>query len=613
MRKCILLAIPLVSSLALTITPLSIAQADEGNIEPQACVANTNGSTTTEAVPRTVTAEGRTYDLVWNDEFCGSGINWANKWNRHGEPENGPFKYTNIEAPKTDPSSNLFVEAGALNIRAHPATGKNDRGIGVLANSGSISTRNHAAWKYGRFEVRLRTPGQRGTWPAFWLMPKQNPYGWPKDGELDWFENLGDSWARNTNFTSIHASTVPWNTHRSNDDHATDADSKNIGPVDLPGSYHTWTMDWSPSGFIFYVDGKEYSRRSTWQNQWVRPDGSHYSGPMPEPFDKKFYVIANLAMGGWASRPNSTTDWSRTFQIDHFRVYQTKEQQEGQNRAYVKYQTEGYGKAPAALQNQPIGSVITNLPSLSDPRAQFQGWYFDQGFTKPVGNSFTLADDTVLFAKWNVKKTTVARAGTPSKAPFRDVSPSSAFAGEISWMKDTKTTTGWPDGTFRPWNKINRDAMAAFLYRMAGSPAYTPPKYPLFKDLKKSNAFYKEISWMGETGISTGWDDRTYRPYQPVERGAMAAFLYRFCSKHADKCSPAVATNNYVQPMKDIFRDVRYKRRGNLSVAAFHKEIGWLADSGITTGWPDGTFRLVNYIDRNAMAAFIYRIKSNKR
>ncbi|WP_419762694.1 family 16 glycosylhydrolase, partial [Corynebacterium amycolatum] len=73
----------------------------------------------------------------------------------------------------------------------------------------------------------------------------------------------------------MHASTVPWNTHRSNDDHATDADSKNIGPVDLPGSYHTWTMDWSPSGFIFYVDGKEYSRRSTWQNQWVRPDGSH--------------------------------------------------------------------------------------------------------------------------------------------------------------------------------------------------------------------------------------------------------------------------------------------------------------------------------------------------
>ena len=217
----------------------------------------------------------------------------------------------------------------------------------------------------------------------------------------------------------------------------------------------------------------------------------------------------------------------------------------------MKYQTEGYGQAPAALQNQPIGSVITNLPSLSDPRAQFQGWYFDQGLTKPVGNSFTLADDTVLFAKWNVKKTTVARAGTPSKAPFKDVSPSYAFAGEISWM--------------------------------------------------------------GGTGISTGWADKTYRPYEPVERGAMAAFLYRFCSKHTDKCSPAVATNSYVEPMKDIFRDVRYKRRGNLNVSAFHKEIGWLADSGITTGWPDGTFRPVNYIDRNAMAAFIYRIKSNKR
>ncbi|OFK01090.1 hypothetical protein HMPREF2835_09975 [Actinomyces sp. HMSC072A03] len=613
MQKGILLAAPLALALTAIFVPAQGAQAEESDIQPEACVASPNGHAKSEPVPRTVTAEGRTYDLVWNDEFCGGGVDWNKKWNKHGEPENGPFSYPSVEGPKTDPNSNLFVEDGALNIRAHPASGLNSRKIPIVAASGSISTRDHAAWKYGRFEVRLRTPGEHGTWPAFWLMPKQNPYGWPKDGELDWFENLGDAWARKINFTSIHASTVPWNPRRSENDHATDADSKSIGPVDLPGSYHTWTMDWSPSGFVFYVDGKEYSRRSAWQNQWIRPDGSHYQGAMPEPFDKKFYVIANLAMGGWAARPDKRTDWSKTFQIDHFRVYQTKEQQQGQNLAYVKYQTGGYGEQPAALKDQPVGTRITNLPNLSDPRAHFEGWYLDANFTKPVNEGFTLEDDTVLFAKWNPRHPKVATAPAPSSNPFKDVTTGSPFAAEIAWMKDSKTSTGWPDHTFRPYNKINRDAMAAFMYRMAGSPAYNAPAKATFKDVPKANIFYKEISWMKDSGITTGWADGTFRPFQPVERGAMAAFLYRFCDKYPTKCSPDVATKIYQPVYKDLFKDVRYKHNNDLRVAPFHHEIGWLKDAGITTGWPDGNFRPVDSIDRNAMAAFIYRAKNNKR
>ncbi|MCC3270082.1 S-layer homology domain-containing protein [Arthrobacter gengyunqii] len=33
------------------------------------------------------------------------------------------------------------------------------------------------------------------------------------------------------------------------------------------------------------------------------------------------------------------------------------------------------------------------------------------------------------------------------------------------------------------------------------------------------------------TGISTGWSDGTFRPYKPIKRDAMAAFLHRFDSK----------------------------------------------------------------------------------
>ncbi|MBB1503112.1 HNH endonuclease [Propioniciclava sp. MC1683] len=87
-------------------------------------------------------------------------------------------------------------------------------------------------------------------------------------------------------------------------------------------------------------------------------------------------------------------------------------------------------------------------------------------------------------------------------------------------------------GTFkyRPVSPINRDAMAAFLYRLAGAPAFTPTTQS-FVDVPPGTQFYAEIEWLATTGISTGWgvgDQREYRPLQPINRDAMAAFLYRF-------------------------------------------------------------------------------------
>src|SRR5665811_2575311 len=79
---------------------------------------------------------------------------------------------------------------------------------------------------------------------------------------------------------------------------------------------------------------------------------------------------------------------------------------------------------------------------------------------------------------------------------------------------------------------VRREAMAAFLYRFAGSPAFTPPATSPFVDVATSASFYKEIAWLSAQGISTGTDmgDGTFqfRPAESVSREAMAAFLYRF-------------------------------------------------------------------------------------
>lgn len=98
---------------------------------------------------------------------------------------------------------------------------------------------------------------------------------------------------------------------------------------------------------------------------------------------------------------------------------------------------------------------------------------------------------------------------------------------EICWLQSKGIATGYDDGTFRPLDDVNRDAMAAFLYRFNASPDFTAPTTSPFRDVTTGQQFYKEMAWLSDKGISTGWPDGTYRPVTPVARDAMAAFIYR--------------------------------------------------------------------------------------
>ncbi len=69
--------------------------------------------------------------------------------------------------------------------------------------------------------------------------------------------------------------------------------------------------------------------------------------------------------------------------------------------------------------------------------------------------------------------------------------------------------------------------MAAFLYRYAGSPTFTPPARSPFTDIGPGDQFYKEETWLAAQRITTGWPDGRFQPTQPITCDAMAAFLYR--------------------------------------------------------------------------------------
>jgi hypothetical protein len=72
--------------------------------------------------------------------------------------------------------------------------------------------------------------------------------------------------------------------------------------------------------------------------------------------------------------------------------------------------------------------------------------------------------------------------------------------------------------------------MAAFLYRMAGSPNGADPSCSTmpFSDVPISSPFCGEIKWMTDAGIASGFVDGTFRPANNISRQAMAAFTHNF-------------------------------------------------------------------------------------
>lgn len=194
----------------------------------------------------------------------------------------------------------------------------------------------------------------------------------------------------------------------------------------------------------------------------------------------------------------------------------------------------------------------------------------------------------------------LSRGTTGDPVPLLIDADYSGFASEIRWAAANGITTGHPIefgiAEFRPFNAISREAMAAFLYRFAGEPEFEPPAESPFLDVPTTGKFYKEIAWLSSTGIATGWNvpgGNEYRPYSPIARNAMAAFLYRYSG------SPDVEI-----PANQQFIDVT-------STQPFYTEINWLEQTGISTGWAssDGKaeFRPFNSIARDAMAAFLFR------
>lgn len=241
------------------------------------CAASLAAGDLQPADPLPAPPEGKEFRLVWNDEFDGAQLDEA-KW----------------EVPPDAPRRDGWWMRQAISL-----DGEGRLAIGTLKDGdryvdGCVRTRGKFEHAFGYYVARIQLHREPGHWPAFWLY--NHCEGNIGNGGVDGAE--------------IDIMEKPWRDGRVN--HAIHwdgygAEHQSEGKVaDVAGlmdGFHTYALWWSPTDYVFYIDGQE-----TWRSQ--------AGGICREPL----YIKLSDEIGEWGGNINDA-DLPDQFLVDYVRVY----------------------------------------------------------------------------------------------------------------------------------------------------------------------------------------------------------------------------------------------------------------------------------------------------
>lgn len=147
--------------------------------------------------------------------------------------------------------------------------------------------------------------------------------------------------------------------------------------------------------------------------------------------------------------------------------------------------------------------------------------------------------------------------------------------------------SGYEDSTFRPDRTITRGEAAVIFARLMTDFDSAKTYTPAFPDLSESDYFYSYIGFLEDYGIITGYEDGTFRPWEPVTRTEFAVIASKFAE--------------LTETEENVFTDVDDDFWGKPFILLAHKN-GWV------NGYEDGTFRPLASITRAEVVSIVNRM-----
>lgn len=259
------------------------------------------------------------YTLVWSDEFDTDGRPSEENWNyEEGFIRNREWQWYQPE--------NAFVRDGVLVITAkrerkpnptfsEGATYWGAQRKDIECTSACLITEGKHEFLYGRFEVRARLSGARGSWPAIWFKGA-NGLPWPSRGEVDLMEYYPNGTTAALHANACWAGTgagraSQWNARSIPFAHWTERDSL------WTTQFHTWRMDWTEQYIRLYLDDELLNDIDI--THTINGKGSPGEGV--NPFHTPMFLLLNLAMGSTGG-PVDEASLPTRFEVDYVRVYQ---------------------------------------------------------------------------------------------------------------------------------------------------------------------------------------------------------------------------------------------------------------------------------------------------
>ncbi|PVH99984.1 glycoside hydrolase family 16 protein [Periconia macrospinosa] len=210
-------------------------------------------------------------------------------------------------------------------VRSNTTTGA----IVPPVRSARLSTKGKKSIRYGRVEVVAKMPRGDWLWPAIWMMPEESKYGpWPASGEIDIAELRGNSYQYPLGRDAM-TSTIHWGPTTKTDAYWSTYGLKFLRRTDFSKDFHTFGLQWSEDYLFTYLDNrmkqvfymKFDDKRTMWEkggfsgtteNNSVIENPWKSTGRTNTPFDEKFYLILNVAIGaqnGWFFDGKNNKPW----------------------------------------------------------------------------------------------------------------------------------------------------------------------------------------------------------------------------------------------------------------------------------------------------------------